>query len=86
MLDHNAQLFNEIRHLAFRKSAEQTTWQDAIKLQRVTDIENGLGKYTHYNSLTNIAKVLVFQFSQWRQTHRQATSLVTNIPSQPKAG
>jgi hypothetical protein len=86
MIDNYSHLSSELRHLAFRKEAEHTTWQDAIKQQRVADIENRLGKFTNYNSLTDMAKALVFQFNQWRRTHRQATGLVTNLPSQPKAG
>jgi hypothetical protein len=86
MLDYNAHLSSEIRHLAFRKSAEHATWQDAIKEQHLTDIENRLGKFTNYNSLTDRAKALVFQFNQWRRTHRQATALVAQFPSQPKTG
>ena len=86
MLDYNAHLSSELRHLAFRKETEHSTWQDAIKQQRGTDIENRLGKFTNYNSLADIAKALVFQFTQWRRTHRQATALVTHFPSQPKAG
>jgi len=86
MFDNYTHLSSEIRHLAFRKSAEHATWQDAIKQQQVTDIENSLGKFTNYNSLADIAKALVFQFNQWRRTHRQATALVAQFPSQPKAG
>ena len=86
MIDNFTHLTGEIRHLAFRKETERTTWQDAIKQQRVTDIENRLGKYTNYNSLADMAQALVFQFNRWRRTHRQATGLVTNVPSQPKAG
>ena len=86
MIDNYTYLSGELRHLAFRKETEHSTWQEAIKQQRVNDIENRLGKFTNYSSLTNRAKALVFQFNQWRRTHRQATALVTNFPSQPKAG
>ena len=86
MIDNFTHLTGELRHLAFRKETEHTTWKDAIKQQRVTDIENRLGKFTNYTSLTDMAKALVFQFNHWRRTHRQATGLVTNLPSQPKAG
>jgi hypothetical protein len=86
MINNYTHLSGEIRHLAFRKETEYATWHDAIKQQRVTDIENRLGKLTNYKSLTDMAKALVFQFNQWRRTHRQATGLVTNFPSQPKAG
>ena len=86
MIDNYTYLSGELRHLAFRKGTEHATWQDAIKQQRVTDIENRLGKFTNNNSLAAMAKALVFHFNQWRRTHRQATALVTNLPSQPKAG
>ena len=86
MIDYNAHLSSEIRHLAFRKANEHATWQDAIKQQRVTDIENRRVKFTNNNSLAAMAKALVFHFNQWRRTHRQAPTLVTNVPSQPKAG
>ena len=86
MIDNYTYLSGELRHLAFRKETEHSTWQEAIKQQRVNDIENRLGKFTNYSSLTNRAKALVFQFNQWRRTRRQATALVTQFPSQPKAG
>jgi len=86
MIDNYSHLSGELRHLAFRKETERVTWKDAIKQQRVTDIENRLGKLTNDNTLADLAKALVFQFNQWRRTHRQATGLVTNLPSQHKAG
>lgn len=86
MIDNYTYLSSELRHLAFRKETEHATWQDAIKQQRVTDIDSRLGKFANYSSLADIAKVLVFKFSQWRQPHRQTTALVTNFPSQPKTG
>jgi hypothetical protein len=63
MEDFNAYLYNEIRHLAFRKSSEQVTWQDAIKQQRETDIENRLCKIASDNSLAGFTKALAGQFS-----------------------
>ena len=86
MNDSYTYLSGELRHLASRKETENSTWQDAIMQQRVTDIESRLGKFANFSSLADIAKVLVFKFNRWRQTHHQATALVTHFPSQPKTG
>jgi len=86
MYDTYSSLISETRCLAFLKESKHATWQDAVKQQRVTEIEKSLGKYTSSNSLADIAKALTFQFSQWRRTHHQATALVADFPPQPKAG
>jgi hypothetical protein len=86
MLDVYTYLSGEIRHLAFRKSSEQASWQDAIKQQRVTDMENRLGKLIKSNFLRDFSKTLLFQFRPWRRKHHQASALMANLPSHHKAG
>jgi len=85
MIDYNAHLSSELRHLAFRKSTEQATWQEAIKQQRLADIEDRLGIFTHYNFLANLFRTL-FTKRQWRRAHRPSPGLMTNAPSRHKAG
>ena len=86
MNDFYSYMNSEIRTLAFCKSSEKATWQDAIKQQQEADIENRLGKFSNYNYLANLAKALSYQFSEWRQTLLQAYAMVANTPSRHKAG
>ena len=86
MLDNYSYLSGELRHLAFRKGNEQATWQNAIKQQRVTDLENRLGKLTSYNFLAYIVKALSFHFIPRRRTQHQPSAWISNMPSHHKAG
>jgi hypothetical protein len=85
MVDFNTYLSGELRQLAFRKSIEQTTWQEAVKQQRRIDLESRLGKLVNSNFLADMANALSFHIRHWRRTHRQATPQVTGLPSQPRS-
>ena len=81
MLDFNNYLSGEIRHLAFRKSNEQGTWQEAVKQSRRSDIENRLRSLAKDNLIAEMADTLSFRFRQWRRKHHQATPRMTGLPS-----
>jgi hypothetical protein len=81
MFDNYSYLSGELRHLAFRKSGEQTTWKDAVK-QHMTDSEDRLVKLANNNFLADISKALLLHFNHGIQ----ASPLVNDLPSHPKAG
>ena len=85
MVDVYNYLSGEVRQLAFRKSNEQTTWQEAIKQQRRVNIESRPGKPVKNNFLVDMANALAFHIRRWRRTHRQASPQVTGLPSQPRS-
>ena len=85
MFDFNTYVSSEIRHMAFRKANEQANWQEAVKVQRLTDAENNLGAFARYNLLANIARTF-FQHQPWRRAHHLSSGLISDTPSRNKAG
>lgn len=81
MFDNYTYLSGELRHLAHRKSSEQTNWQNAIKQQHKDDREYGLDKLAQNNFLANLSQALHFQFNPWRRTHPQAPAMINDLPS-----
>ncbi len=85
MVDFNNYFSGEVRQLAFRKSSEQTTWQEGVKQQRRDEVESRLGKLVRFNFMADMANALSFHIRQWRRTHRQAPAQVTGLPPQPRS-
>jgi hypothetical protein len=86
MLDFNNHLSSEVRHLAFRKSNEQATWQDEIKKQHRIDIEHSAEEFTRNNILSNLARALFSPYNQWKRARRPSPGLMPQASSQHKAG
>lgn len=81
MLDVNNYLAGELRHLAFRKSDGQESWQETARQTRRIDIENRLRSLAKDNILTDAADTLSSHLRQWRQNHRRTAPQVTGLPS-----
>jgi hypothetical protein len=97
MFDSYSYFSGEVRQLAFRKTAEHATWQEAIKQQQTADIENRWGKVFKNNLLVDLSRALLRPFIHSKrnahesyadrvQAQQQPASLAVNLPSQPKAG
>jgi len=96
MFDFNSYFSGEVRHLAFRKTAEHATWQEAIRQQQTADIENRLCKVYKNNLLVALSKALLHPFILKRsasasyvdrvQAQQQPAALAANLPSHHKAG
>jgi hypothetical protein len=97
MLDSSSFLSGEVRHLAFRKADEHTTWQDTVKQQQANQAENRLCKVFRSNPLVELSRALLHPFIHSKpsapiacvervQAHTQTIPLASNLPSHHKAG
>ncbi len=84
MVDFNNYLSGEVRQIAFRKSTEQDTWQEAVQQSHKVDADHWLSMLAKGNILAGMANKLSIHIHEWRQNRRQASPQMTGLPSQPR--
>ncbi len=81
----NTNLSRDVHQAAFLKSDRPENWHAAVKRSKKGNFESRLRSLARNNILSSMANAVSSHFHQWRQAHRQTSSQMTSLPSQPRS-